>query len=78
MGMTNRQQSRSHVKFLMEKREMTVRKLASMARIDITTIMRARDNEKITSCTIDTLIRIARALDVDVKDLFDIGNPHDL
>ncbi len=56
---------------------MTVRKLASLARIDITTIMRARNNETITSCTIDTLIRIARVLDVDVKELFDIAKPYD-
>jgi DNA-binding Xre family transcriptional regulator len=41
--------------------------------------MNARDDTKIESCNLRTLKRIARALDVSVKDLFDddiTDDPH--
>lgn len=66
---------KSNIKELMEKRGYTVRKVQEKADLSHLTIFRARDDQKIEQCTLRTLIRIAAALDVAVKDLFEEDDP---
>jgi|GEM_PF-745739 predicted DNA-binding ribbon-helix-helix protein len=85
---------KSHIKEIMSNKGVTVRSLiekidelfprtakkgATLRTTSLTTIMNARDDTKIESCNLRTLKRIARALDVSVKDLFDddiTDDPH--
>lgn len=65
--------AKSHLKRIMEERGVTVREMARLARVDVTTVMRARSDTDILTCTLDTLYRIAEALSVNPKDLYDAG-----
>lgn len=69
----NSLQSKSYLKKIMHDRGVTVREMALRSGLDVTTIMRARNDHHITSCTLDTLARIAEALSVNTKDLYEIG-----
>lgn len=61
---------KSHVKELMKIRKRTIRPLAEEAGVSFQTVIRVREDESIGTCTLDTLIKIAHALDVEVKALF--------
>lgn len=61
---------KSHVKELMKIRRRTIRPLAEEAGVSFQTVIRAREDESIGTCTLDTLTKIAQALNVEVKDLF--------
>ncbi|KAA6204429.1 MAG: XRE family transcriptional regulator [Candidatus Tokpelaia sp.] len=54
----------------MTAKNMTYEELQFIAKIAPDTIARARD-ERIASCTLATLEKIAKALGVDVHSLFD-------
>lgn len=63
----------SNIRRLMEERGVSYRELEVLSGVSHGTIHKARnDGEgKIESCTLATLAQIARALGVQVKDLFD-------
>lgn len=64
---------KSHVKFLMEKEGKTLRGLASEIGISDRTILRARKDDMIGLCKLETLQAIAQALKVSTKELYDEG-----
>ena len=60
----------SNVREYMEKAGLTVRKGAAAMRLATDTINRARQDETILGCSLETLQTIARACGCRVKDLF--------
>jgi DNA-binding Xre family transcriptional regulator len=60
----------SNVKRIMEEKGFTVRGLMAETGFANKTVLNARSHEKIETCTLRTLAKIARALDCRVKDLF--------
>ncbi len=65
-----RMQIKSNIPEIMKKKKMTILRLAMEAGIATETIARARD-ERIGKCRLETLLLIARVLDVPVKSLFE-------
>lgn len=61
----------SNVRKIMEEQGLTIRLLEEKTKLAQVTILRARKNEKIGRCTLDTLVVLAHALGVSVHDLFD-------
>lgn len=55
----------------MTEKKVTIRQLEKDSGLNNVTILRARKDETIIKCTLETLQKIAHALDVKVKDLFD-------
>lgn len=64
---------KSHVKSLMEAKGLTVRALAARTNLTEQTIMKARNDDKILTCRMNTLAKIASALGVELDDLFEAG-----
>lgn len=60
----------SNLKEIMKEKKTTIRELTQTTGLALQTIMNARDSKKILSCSLQTLLTIAAALDVPVKDLF--------
>lgn len=61
----------SKVKEIMGKKGVTLRGLAETSGVSKQTIVNARSDEGISECRLSTLARIARALGVTTKDLYD-------
>ena len=61
---------KSNIKKLMTLKGETLRSMSSKTGITQPTLIRAREDDSLTSCTLGVLVRIAQALDVEVKDLF--------
>jgi len=61
---------RSNLSKIMIAKNVTYEELQFAAKIAPDTVARARD-ERIAGCTLATLAKIAKALDVDVHSLFD-------
>ncbi len=61
---------KSLVKKLMNDRGVTLRKMAADTGLDQKTILRARDNRKILTCTLGVLETISTYLGVTICDLF--------
>ena len=61
---------KSHVKNVMDTRKRSIRPFAEEAGVSFQTVIRARDDKSIGTCTLDTLTKIAQVLNVEVKDLF--------
>ena len=61
----------SKVKEAMKGKDITIRDLVAETGLSSKTVNKARQNEGISECRLSTLGRIAHALDVPVKDLFD-------
>ena len=59
----------SNVKRLMAAKGLTNQTLAARARISADTVARTK-SERIRECSLDTLISIAQALGVQIKDLY--------
>jgi DNA-binding Xre family transcriptional regulator len=59
----------------MKKQEVTVRELVKQTGLSLQTVTNAR-GEKISSCSLKTLAKIAKALGCAVKDLFDEEAAH--
>jgi Helix-turn-helix. len=55
----------------MEEKGYTIREFASVAGVTHATIVRARSDKWIAECRLSTLGRIANALEVPLKDLFE-------
>ncbi len=66
---------KSNVPDFMTKKGITLRVLEEKSGVAHTTILRSRDDEKIRSCSLGTLEKIAAALGVRVRDLFDEDDP---
>ena len=62
---------RSNVKKIMKDKKVTIRDAVEASGLSSATIHKLRENEGITECRLSTLGRIATALGVPVKTLFD-------
>jgi transcriptional regulator with XRE-family HTH domain len=62
---------RSTVKLLMEQNKKTFQEIVNDSKVSRQTIHKARQDEGIAECRLSTLGRIANALGVPVKKLFD-------
>jgi DNA-binding Xre family transcriptional regulator len=60
----------SHLAEIMQARKLSIRALADLSGVSHDTIQRARDH-RIETVTLHVLARLAGALQVGVKDLFD-------
>lgn len=61
----------SNIKSLMAEAKISTRELASLSGLSSRTIHKARQHRGIVECRLSTLGRIANALEVPVKTLFD-------
>ena len=61
----------SKVREAMKGKGITIRDLVAETGLSSKTVNKARQDEGISECRLSTLGRIATALDVPVKDLFD-------
>ena len=62
---------RSNVKKIMKDKKVTIRDAVEASGLSSATIHKLRENEGIPACRLSTLGRIATALGVPVKTLFD-------
>lgn len=62
---------KSHVRPIMDTQKKTVRGLADATGLSTQTILRATKDDGIETLTLATLAKIAGALHVSVKELFD-------
>ena len=60
----------SNLKYIMRMKKITINKLIELSGVSNHTIVRAR-RTSISECSLDTLEKIADALDCKVKDLFE-------
>jgi DNA-binding Xre family transcriptional regulator len=61
----------SNIEVIMKEKGISLRKLADLSGVSKQTIVYSRSDTSISTCRLSTLGRIARALSVPVKDLFD-------
>jgi len=61
----------SNVKAIMKGKGVTLRGLVDLSGVSKQTILTARSDEGLADCRLSTLGRIANALEVPLKDLFD-------
>lgn len=64
---------KSRVKALMKEQGFTVRALAAQTDLTEQTIMKARSDDKVLTCRMNTLAKIAKTLGVEVDELFEAG-----
>jgi DNA-binding Xre family transcriptional regulator len=62
---------KSNIKNIMENNGVTLRELMSRTGLANKTVLHARSHEKIETCTLRTLAKIASALGVSTKDLYE-------
>ena len=60
----------SNISRIMEERDMTYEELQFLSKVAPDTVARARD-ERIATCKLLTLEKLAKALDVNVAELFE-------
>ena len=60
----------SNVKMIMQREKISMRELASLSGLSLKTIHRTRQNRGILKCSLETLARIAAALEVPLATLF--------
>lgn len=63
---------KSHVKKIMEEQGFTLRSLADKSGFAQVTLIKARSDEDLFKCRLDTLLRLAAVLGVDIKDLYSV------
>lgn len=61
----------SNLKKIMKEKKITMKQLENMTQMSSSTINKARQDEGIAECRLSTLGRIAKALGVPIKKLFD-------
>lgn len=61
----------SNIKKLMQDKGKTFQEVGNLSGLSRQTIHKARQDAGISECRLSTLARIARALEVGTKDLFD-------
>ncbi len=64
-------QVKSNIRQIMDAQGKTIRELAQTAKLSTQTIFRATKDDTIETLTLATLARIASALHVPLKELFD-------
>lgn len=62
---------RSNLGRIAKEKGMTARDIIAISGLSSTTLTKARQDAGISECRLSTLARIARALGVGAKDLFD-------
>ena len=62
---------KSNVKKIMKKKKITIRDAVAQAGLSSSTVHKLRDDEGIAESRLSTLGRIAEALDVPIKELFE-------
>jgi len=62
---------KSHVRALMEEKGVSLRELSKKSDVSLQTVINARSDEKIAGCSLATLGKLAEALDVPTKALFE-------
>ncbi|MEQ2846547.1 helix-turn-helix transcriptional regulator [Bilophila wadsworthia] len=62
---------RSNIKVLMKEKKLNVREFAEMTGMSTATINKARRDNGILECRLSTLVRIADALGVKTKRLYE-------
>ncbi|MBR1733940.1 MAG: helix-turn-helix transcriptional regulator [Alphaproteobacteria bacterium] len=62
----------SNVKVLMKAKKINTATLSAEISLDESIIKKSRSGNSIESCTIGSLNKIAKALDVEIDDLFDV------
>ena len=62
---------RSNIKILMKEKKLNVREFAEMKGMSTATINKARRDNGILECRLSTLVRIADALGVKTKRLYE-------
>ena len=60
----------SNIAVIMQGQKMTIHELASLSGVSAVTINKARQNRGILKCRLETLARIAAALEVPLTTLF--------
>lgn len=61
----------SNIKWLMKQKKLTMRDMETLTGMSLRTLNKARQDEGIAECRLSTLGRIAKALGVPIKKLFD-------
>ena len=61
----------SNVKALMKEKKMTIEQIVQQHGLSRATLHKARQDEGISECRLSTLGRIAQALDVGTKELYE-------
>ncbi|MCL1916134.1 MAG: helix-turn-helix transcriptional regulator [Desulfovibrionaceae bacterium] len=61
----------SNIKEIMKRKKVTIRELAAVSGVSAVSINKARSDSGISECRLSTLGRIANALEVRTKRLFD-------
>jgi len=60
--------SKSNLINIMKNKKITVREIAEKANISPVTVIKARNN--IEDCMVSSLLKIAKALNIDICDIF--------
>jgi len=60
----------SNVKYIMREKEITIHKLMELTRLSDHSVLKARTS-RIRGCKLETLEKIAKALNCKVKNLFE-------
>lgn len=61
----------SNLKYIMYQKRVSINKLSEISAISDHTILRARCTSHIGECKLNTLEKIAKALDCKIKNLFE-------
>ena len=61
----------SNIPMLMKDKKITARKIIALTGLSSTTITKARSDSGISECRLSTLGRIAKALEVGTKELYE-------
>jgi DNA-binding Xre family transcriptional regulator len=71
LAMEREQMISSNVKYIMRKKEKTLREVTEDAQISESTLLKIRKSSLIGECKLNTLRKVAQALGCKVKDLFE-------
>jgi DNA-binding Xre family transcriptional regulator len=61
----------SNIKYIMSQKKVTINKLTQLTELSLDTIARVRRTKKIGESRLNTLEKIAKALNCNIKDLFE-------
>ena len=61
----------SNIKAMMVKKKITMREMADRSGVSVVTLTKARSDSGISECRLSTLGRIAQALEVGTKELYE-------
>lgn len=61
----------SNIKYIMNQKHITIQKMVELSGLSDHTILRIRRSKRIGECKLNTLEKVAKALQCKVKDLFE-------